>query len=200
MWQSPIGLTGLIVGGSFMAASFAWPSRPPLDTTSAHLTREGMLCEKCKSNLATIHITEKYRGGGAEPTTSETTHHFCEPCSREVMSGDAYVQLASSKPTVHMEFHSAPKPPDPVPPEPQIDTSKRYDIYCTEPSQRVVVYRNARFKGGGNLLSAPGSRSLVSQFIELEQANGQTVFVARHAVFRFCEPGTLLMGETIPKE
>ncbi len=88
-------------------------------------------------------------------------------------------------------------PPSPSEPEPQIDTSKRYDVYCTEPGQKIVVYRNARFKSAGSLLSAPGVRTGYSQFIELEQANGQTIFVSRQAIFRFCEPGTEALAEQV---
>ena len=35
-----------------------------------------------------------------------------------------------------------------------IDTSKRYDVYCIDWNQQVVVYRNALFKGRRKLLSA----------------------------------------------
>ncbi len=87
-----------------------------------------------------------------------------------------------------------PKPPEP---EPQIDTTRRYDIYCSEPGQGVVVYRNARFKGAGSLLTPPGTRGGFSQFVELEQANGQSVFIARGSIFRFCEPGSQPMGESV---
>ncbi len=40
-------------------------------------------------------------------------------------------------------------------PKPQgdsVDTSKRYDVYCRERNQEVVIYRNALFKGRKNLL------------------------------------------------
>jgi hypothetical protein len=49
-----------------------------------------------------------------------------------------------------MEFQRDP-PPSPRP-GPQVDTSKRYDIYCSEPGRGIVVYRNALFKGSLNLL------------------------------------------------
>ena len=45
-----------------------------------------------------------------------------------------------------------------------------------ERDQEVVVYRNALFKGTKAL--HPGSRyTTLAQFMELEQADGQTVFV-----------------------
>jgi hypothetical protein len=86
------------------------------------------------------------------------------------------------------------KPPEP---EPQINTSKRYDVYCTEPHQRVVVYRSALFKGAGSLLTPPGVRSGHSQFVELEQTNGQSVFISRGSIFRFCEPGAVSTAEAV---
>ena len=54
----------------------------------------------------------------------------------------------------------------------------------------MVVYRNARFRGAGSLLLPPAARTGFSEFVELEQANGQSVFISRHFIFRFCEPGT----------
>ncbi len=66
-----------------------------------------------------------------------------------------------------------------------IDTSKRYDIYCIEGNQEVV-YRDAVFKGRKGLLQGgfPGP-----EFLEIEQADGQRVFVARASVVKFCEHG-----------
>jgi hypothetical protein len=96
------------------------------------------------------------------------------------------------------EFHAVPNP-NPPEPEPQIETNRRYDVYCTEPGHGVVVYRNARFKGVGNLLPSPGIRGGFSQFVELEQSNGQAVFISRGSIFRFCEPGTQALAEPVPK-
>jgi hypothetical protein len=69
-----------------------------------------------------------------------------------------------------------------------IDTSKRYDVYCTERNNEVVVYRNALFKGRKKLF--PMDRDpLFSEFLELEQEDGQTLFVPGASVIKFCEPG-----------
>jgi len=73
-----------------------------------------------------------------------------------------------------------------------IDTRKRYDVYCTERNQEVVVYRNALFKGIRNLFSGT-----MSEFLELEQANGETIFLSKFSVMKFCEHGTAPGGETI---
>ena len=85
------------------------------------------------------------------------------------------------------------------PPKPQrdlVDTSKRYDVYCTEQTQEVVVYRNALFKGAKCLLPKHQDDSL-SEFVELEQADGQTLFVARYSIIKFCDPGATPTPETI---
>ncbi len=66
-----------------------------------------------------------------------------------------------------------------------VDTSKRYDVYCSERHQGVIVYRNALFKGAKTLLQE-GENACFSDFVELEQADGQRVFVARSSIIKFC--------------
>jgi hypothetical protein len=77
-----------------------------------------------------------------------------------------------------------------------IDTSKRYDVYCGEWNQQMVVYRNALFKGRSRLLSTR-EHDIGSEFLELEQSNGQTVYVSLHSVRKFCEHGAEIVGEII---
>jgi ATP-dependent Clp protease ATP-binding subunit ClpA len=84
-------------------------------------------------------------------------------------------------------------------PRPQcdsVDVSKRYDVYCAERNQEVVVYRNAVFKSTKHLFPRP-QQGVLSEFVELEQADGQTIFVARHSVVKFCEHGATPGSETI---
>jgi ATP-dependent Clp protease ATP-binding subunit ClpA len=91
-------------------------------------------------------------------------------------------------------------PRNAVSPKPQhdlVDTSKRYDVYCTEQTQEVVVYRNALFKGAKSLFPKHQDDAL-SEFVVLEQADGQTLFIARYSVIKFCEPGVTPTPETIP--
>ena len=80
---------------------------------------------------------------------------------------------------------------------PSIDTSKRYDVYCTERNQQVVVYRNALFKGRRKLLSAR-QHDFGSDFLELELSNGQTVYLSLHSLIKFCVHGAEIVGEIIP--
>ncbi len=78
-----------------------------------------------------------------------------------------------------------------------IDTNKRYDIYCTERNQQTVVYRNALFKRRPKLLSTR-EHDLGAEFLKLEQSNGQTVYLSRLTVLKFCEHGGEFTGEIIP--
>lgn len=88
----------------------------------------------------------------------------------------------SQLPTPNSELRTAPPQGEPV------DTSKRYDVHCTDRSQGVTVYRNVRFKGVKHLF--PRSQyDTLSVFVELEQENGQIVFVSRSSVIRFTESG-----------
>jgi Clp amino terminal domain, pathogenicity island component len=79
--------------------------------------------------------------------------------------------------------------PTGLPPQGEpVDTSKRYDVHCTDRSQGVTVYRNVRFKGVKHLF--PRSQyDTLSVFVELEQENGQIVFVSRSSIIRFTEAG-----------
>ena len=69
-----------------------------------------------------------------------------------------------------------------------IDASKQYDVYCLEGGQEVVVYHNALFKGT-RFLFRKNYWDTLSQFVELEQADGKTVFLALSSIIKFCEHG-----------
>jgi hypothetical protein len=77
-----------------------------------------------------------------------------------------------------------------------INTSMRYDVYCSERSQGVVVYRNARFMGIKQLYQGRPF-DFMSDFIELEQADGKVIFLSRNSVIKFCEHGITPNTETI---
>jgi hypothetical protein len=85
-------------------------------------------------------------------------------------------------------------------PKPQcesFDTSKRYDVYCTERDQEVVVYRNALLKGVKALFPRHQHDSL-SEFVELEQADGQTIYISRRSVIKLCAHGATPSPEAVP--
>ncbi len=76
-----------------------------------------------------------------------------------------------------------------------IDVTQRYDVYCVERKQDVVVYRNVLFKGARRLFRE--DRDQLAEYYELKQANGQTIFVAKYSVLKFCEPGTTPGAEPV---
>jgi ATP-dependent Clp protease ATP-binding subunit ClpA len=77
------------------------------------------------------------------------------------------------------------KPSEPLPES--VDTSKRYDVYYSEGNQ-MMVYRNVLFKSSKKLLSR-GEYGVFYQFLEIEQADGKVVFIARTSLIKFCEHG-----------
>jgi ATP-dependent Clp protease ATP-binding subunit ClpA len=82
----------------------------------------------------------------------------------------------------------------PLSPKPDVvDTSKRYDVYCSQRDEQTVVYRNALWKGAKRLFPAD-PHNFLYDFVELKQEDGHTVFIARSSILKFCEhvpmPGT----------
>jgi len=69
-----------------------------------------------------------------------------------------------------------------------VDISKRYDVYCRE-GDHEIVYRNALFKGIKTLFQKRES-DVFSEYLELEQADGRTIFIARSSLVKFSEQGT----------
>ena len=77
-----------------------------------------------------------------------------------------------------------------------VDISRRYDVYCAERYEEVVVYRNALFIGVRKLFRGDGDA--LADFLALEQSDGQKLFVAKYSVIKFCAPGTTPNAERIP--
>jgi len=98
-------------------------------------------------------------------------------------------------------FDPPPNPPAPGsfdPNDEHIDTSRSYDIYCEE-ARRIVAYRNARFKRRRELWRTH-EVDRYGQFLELELASGKTLFIRRHSVLKFCEPGADAGPEVVEEE
>lgn len=74
-----------------------------------------------------------------------------------------------------------------------VDLSKRYDVYCREQNE-LVVYRNALFKRVKTLFQER-EFDLLSEYLEIEQADGQRIFIARTSVVKFCEHGSTPSSE-----
>ena len=79
----------------------------------------------------------------------------------------------------------------------EVDYIKPYDIYVTE-NQKVVVYRRAFFRGLRDLLRRQ-QHDFAADFLEIGQGNGQSVFVRRNSIVKFCEPGVSLTEEQVSK-
>ena len=109
--------------------------------------------------------------------------------------GPSLSQATGTPPKSVMPQH----PPPAAPRLGSVDTNKRYDVYCTERGNEVVVYRNALFKGRKGLFS--GSQyDMLSDFFELEQADGKTIFIARRSLIKFCEHGVTPGPDAVPGE
>ena len=142
---------------------------------------------------------------GAMPETTQTypvmTYTHLSDIANvnvQVYPTDRVAVTFQVKPMLVQQTHDVHMPPSATPPEPQpqIDTRKRYDVYCIEPNREVVVYRNALFKAASTLLPPPGGR-MYPDFVELEQANGQSIFISRGSILRFCEPGAAVVAERV---
>ena len=80
-----------------------------------------------------------------------------------------------------------------------VDIGKRYDIYVAETLTRIVVYRGAFFRGVKEL-EKTNRLDISAEFMEIEQATGETVFLRRHSIIKFCEAGSKLTGELVAGE
>jgi ATP-dependent Clp protease ATP-binding subunit ClpA len=76
-----------------------------------------------------------------------------------------------------------------------IDISKRYDVYCKEGSE-AVVYRNVLFKGMKKLFQVE-RYSIFTEYVEVEQADGKTIFFSRASIIKFCEHGVTPGAESV---
>jgi hypothetical protein len=67
-----------------------------------------------------------------------------------------------------------------------VDLSKSYDVSCLSRSGEITVYPNVRFKGTKHLFEIH-EYDAGSIFVELEESDARTFFVARSSILKFCE-------------
>jgi hypothetical protein len=84
-----------------------------------------------------------------------------------------------------------------VPDADVVDIAKRYDIYVAETQSRVVVYRNAFFRGMKELEEKKSRYYSFHDFVEIEQSDGSSVFVRKYSLICFCDAGTKLTCEPV---
>ena len=76
----------------------------------------------------------------------------------------------------------------------QIDLARRYDVYCAETGQRIVIYRKVQFRSIQRLSTTQKS-GVMSDFYELVMAGGKSVFVTAHSIVKFHEHGVEPVAE-----
>jgi len=95
-----------------------------------------------------------------------------------------------------MEPILTPVPAFPNMPSEPVDLTRRYDVYCVERNEILIVHRNVRFRSARSLIPQNDSEQ-TPDFVELEQADGQSFFIAKSAIVRFCAPGAKLDFENL---
>jgi hypothetical protein len=78
-----------------------------------------------------------------------------------------------------------------------IDIGRRYDIYVAETQSRVVVYRNAFFRGLKELEERGSRYYSFHDFVEIEQSDGSSVFVRKYSLICFCDAGKKLTCDLV---
>jgi hypothetical protein len=119
-----------------------------------------------------------------------------DPLSSQANEGELQKIILPVKPAGLPTVNPAPEQSSTAARSDSVDINKRYDIYCCERNRDLVVYRNARFLGA-KLLDPMRRHDRLSDFVELEQADGQIVLVALDSIVKFCGPGVKPNGEQV---
>ena len=106
----------------------------------------------------------------AEPPVAE------EPIAEEPVTQVPVAEVPAAEPSAEIVPNQSPGS--------RLDTDRRYNVYCAEGTQRVKLHRNVRFKGSRQLFPKSADDT-ASTYVELEQADGHTIFVPRASIFRF---------------
>ena len=99
-------------------------------------------------------------------------------------------ELDRNKRPTASETMTSPNLPRPV------DTTARYDVFCREQPDKLVVYRNVLFKSVRSFFPRPDAPT-EWEYAELEEADGQCVFVAKSTIVRFSPQGAAFEAEDI---
>jgi ATP-dependent Clp protease ATP-binding subunit ClpA len=132
----------------------------------------------------------------SDGATAQLFKHFGVDCAKtrtEIMR-----ELDPNSGGIHDDaqpFETTKTPATHERPDASIDTTRRYDVYCTERDQQVI-YRDVLFKGAKRLASG-GPPDLFSWFMDLEQRDGKRVFVSWSSIIKFCEHGVTPGSEMV---
>lgn len=77
-----------------------------------------------------------------------------------------------------------------------VDTTARYDVFCREQPDKLVVYRNVVFKSVRSFFPRPDAPA-DWEYAELEQGDGKCVFVAKSSIVRFSPQDAAFEAEDI---
>ena len=78
-----------------------------------------------------------------------------------------------------------------------VDAGKIYDVYCQEKGEELIVYSGVRFKGIRTLFPSDELAGLSAEFVELEKADGKTIFISSSSIVKFHEPGMGFDGKPV---
>ena len=73
-----------------------------------------MLCQKCQTKPAIVHITRKVMDSTSRTMRAETEHHLCETCGREFFENNPELKSGPwLRPTLKLQLRAEPtlKPP-----------------------------------------------------------------------------------------
>jgi ATP-dependent Clp protease ATP-binding subunit ClpA len=115
-----------------------------------------------------------------EPAAAQTGDKAVPPSEK-----DTEMYAKKTSPEQNLGSASASVPLRPA--REAVDIGKRYDVYCVE-HEKIVIHRNVGFKATQSLLPR-SEEDRAADFVELEQADGQCVFVSKSSIIRFCAPG-----------
>lgn len=89
------------------------------------------------------------------------------------------------------ESPEPPKPPGGAIPVSTIDLSKRYDLYCSTPSEDRL-YEDVSIIGIRCLepIKHEYSTALLGGYLEIEAQNGTRMMIAHHRIYMICDHGS----------
>ena len=156
-------------------------------------TSDKTLEDRIDYNLETNAMVRKYN---LDVKVEQTRREILKELDPNFDPGENTTETSTSKQTIPVSSPTeTPKTASTRPPVEGIDLTKRYDVYCSERPDVMVVYRNVLFKGMKKLVRE--DRDDLGYFYELEQADGSILFVAKYSVVKFCLPGTTPNAENI---
>lgn len=129
-------------------------------------------------------------GGGIAARILKNLKVDVEQTRREILKElDPNYEFASEPAAAPPKTATTELKPQPPPLKTQreaMDLTKRYDVHCAQRDEPGVVYRNVLIKGVKSLFQRT-DHDVFSEFVELEESDGQTLWVSKSSILRFSE-------------